>query len=120
MMNILLVAFGGALGSTARFYSGRMIIKKMGQYWPWATFTINLMGSFLLGIIIGLQLDIIGYHFIAVGFLGAFTTFSTFMYEGMTLIKNKRRIAAFSYTILSLILGMASCLAGMLFISGGL
>ncbi len=85
----LLVGAGGFLGAVARFLVGTWIVGRYGAAFPWATFAINVSGSFLLGLLMTLFLArIVGDPwrlFLAVGFLGAYTTFSTFEYESARL-----------------------------------
>ena len=81
------VALGGALGAMARMGMGRWVRSFAGGAFPWHTFTINVLGSFLLGflataIAIRTTTHTAAFnHFAAIGFLGAFTTFSTWMLD---------------------------------------
>lgn len=85
----LLVGTGGFLGAIARFLVGAWVVSRYQGLFPWATFVINVSGSFLLGLIQSLLLArVIGDQwrwFFAVGFIGAYTTFSTFEYESAKL-----------------------------------
>lgn len=114
---IWMIGIGGALGAAARFLVGNIIIKKSQKVhpFPFATWLINIVGSFLLGFITQLYLsDHIGEWlmlFVGVGFCGAFTTFSTFGYETITLIQlNKIKLASI-YVISSITVGV---IAGMI------
>lgn len=90
-IQIALIALGGALGAVARFGVGSWIVQRFpGSNFPWATFIINASGSFVLGLI----LTLVSERFltnqnirplIATGFIGAYTTFSTFEYESLQL-----------------------------------
>jgi CrcB protein len=108
MTRVALVAFGGAFGSVARYGIG---VAFGDTKWPAATLAINIVGSFLLGVVLTwgaarLSPDVrIG---IAVGVLGGFTTYSTFSHDAATL---DRRGAAL-YVIASVALGVAAALAG--------
>ena len=82
----LIVGAGGFLGAIARFLVGTWIVSRYGASFPWATFGINVSGSFLLGLLVTLFLQSCPCQpnwrlLLAVGFLGAYTTFSTFEYE---------------------------------------
>ena len=81
----LLVGAGGFLGAIARFLVGTWVVSRYHGLFPWATFAINVTGSFLLGFLNSLLLArLVGDQwrwFFAVGFIGAYTTFSTFEYE---------------------------------------
>ena len=96
-MEYILVGIGGALGSLTRFTLGKAISEKSKSSFPIGTFIINITGAYLLGIIssvdIGRNLALLASY----GFLGAYTTFSTFMYEGFNLIRDKEKINAFIY-----------------------
>ena len=85
----LLVGAGGCLGAIARFLVHTWVTGRYGPQFPWATFAINVSGSFLLGLLMTLFLARIVSDpwrvLLAVGFLGAYTTFSTFEYESAKL-----------------------------------
>ncbi len=110
-MNVLLVALGGAVGSVARYVLGRAMSKRTGKLFPWGTFAVNVSGALLLGIVLGLRVPQSAALLLADGFLGAYTTFSTFMYEGFHLFRNNR-LNAVIYIAGSLAVGMAFFAAG--------
>ena len=113
MMEYLLVGIGGALGSLARFRLGKMISQKARTSFPLGTFIINITGAFFLGIVstIGLNGNI--YILLADGFLGAYTTFSTFMYEGFDLFQGNEKMNAFIYIAGSLVTGLLGFILGI-------
>ncbi len=115
-MDLLLVGIGGCLGSIARFQTGKIISKKTRVTFPLGTFIINLTGAVLLGIVTGMDAGNHAYRLLGDGFLGAFTTFSTFMYEGFNLFKKNEKLNAFIYILSSLLLGILGYLAGYTFI----
>ncbi|OCA90787.1 hypothetical protein A8F94_02620 [Bacillus sp. FJAT-27225] len=110
-MTYLAVAAGGFLGAMARFFVSKLLNSKDTNRIPFGTMLVNLIGSFLLGYLIGKAVDGNSYAFAGIGFTGAFTTFSTFMLElhGM-----KKSLNSFVYAILSLAAGLALVLAGMI------
>lgn len=115
-MQYLLIALGGAIGSIARFKLGEAISKRNKSKFPYGTFIINISGAFLLGIVtnagIGKNLSLL----FADGFLGAYTTFSTFMYEGVSLFNSNKKLNAAAYIVISLVTGVLAFLIGSMFI----
>ena len=111
-MDFLLVGIGGALGSLVRFLLGRVISEKLKTTFPIATFFINISGAFLLGLISNINVGSNAYLLMADGFLGAYTTFSTFMYEGFSLFKENKIMNAVSYIFLSIIIGIIGFFLG--------
>jgi len=109
--SIILVGAGGFLGASARYLLGRYINKYWKGNFPLGTFIINICGSFLLGLVAfhpflieKLSKEIsLG---IGVGFLGAFTTFSTFEYETLQLLEKGKITTAVIYVLSSFIIGI--------------
>jgi len=113
MMGYLLVAVGGALGSLARYIIGTKIAEKARTDIPVGTFLINITGAILLGIVSSIGLNENLYALFGEGFLGAYTTFSTFMYEGFNLFQDNQRKNAIIYISASLILGILGFIIGI-------
>lgn len=90
-MNLLLVAVGGALGAGGRYLLGGWLHSQLGTGFPWGTFTVNVLGSLVIGIVFGLVRQEALSHeaslFLTVGVLGGFTTFSAFSYETVPLLE---------------------------------
>lgn len=107
-MTLLWIAFGGALGSASRYGLGVWITQKSRYKYPFGTFTVNILGAFLLGIVMANGYQESVHALIADGFLGGFTTYSTFMYEGVTLIKENEQKNALLYIILTVTFGMGA------------
>ena len=118
MLNIATVALGGALGSVARYYlSGSTLKHFMFFDIPMAILIVNIFGSFMFGVFMGLIENNILISaslktFLLTGFLASFTTFSTFAWESVIFIQNDMYMKLFMYCLLSLILSIAFCLAG--------
>lgn len=112
LLNYILVGFGGSLGALTRFQIGKIINKRIKISFPIATFFINITGAILLGIVAGSPVTKNLYLLLADGFLGAYTTFSTFMYEGLTLYSDNKKLNAFLYIITSIFLGIIGFLIG--------
>lgn len=109
---MFLVAIGGAFGALTRFQLGRMISQKANTIFPLGTFVINISGAILLGLLTGIDVSNRVYLLFGDGFLGAYTTFSTFMYEGFNLFQGKEKMNAFAYIAGSLIFGIIGYVAG--------
>lgn len=114
-MQYLVVGFGGILGSITRYTLGRIISEKTDTAFPVGTFIINITGAFLLGIVSSLHIGGYFYTLFGDGFLGAYTTFSTFMYEGFNLFQENEKLNAFVYILLSIILGILGYYLGVMF-----
>lgn len=118
MKNLLLVFIGGGLGSTLRYIIGKYLNSTESGI-PWGTFTANILGSFLIGIILGLAAknDTLSQSqtlLLATGFCGGFTTFSTFAYENHVFLKTGDFFSFATYTIASFIIGFLMVFFGML------
>ncbi|MGA2888785.1 MAG: fluoride efflux transporter CrcB [Terracidiphilus sp.] len=117
MQKYLLIAAGGALGSIARYWVGSAIAGRMGTRFPFGTFIINLTAC----IIIGFSLTYLGKragispawrYFIPVGFIGAYSTFSTYEWETLSTLRAGAFALASLYAFGSLILGLAAVWCG--------
>lgn len=115
---ILSIAVGGAFGAVARYLFNVSPIQNIFQSFPFPTFIINILGSFLIGFFLILLTDKItvadNLRFaVMIGFLGAFTTFSTFELEIWNLIKENYYFTALLYLLLSVVIGFAGVVAGI-------
>lgn len=106
-MTILAIAAGGALGSVSRYLIAVRLYGWLGLALPYGTLTVNILGSFLLGVILALveERGALGPEtrsFITIGFLGGMTTFSTFIFEGWNYTRDGEILRAGLYAALSL------------------
>ena len=113
-MNLVIIALGGALGAVSRFLVGNAVSKSIGSALPYGTFVINVVGCFAMGLLMTIIVDrellpAAWRLFLCVGFLGGFTTFSTFSLESYTLIKAGQKGTAVLYIALS----VGLCLLGI-------
>ena len=111
------IALGGALGAAAR-YSVAHLVHVAPDGFPWATFWTNLSGSFALGLFLGLVLERFPptrylRPFVATGFVGAYTTYSTFAVETVLLVRAGRTGLAVAYAVTSLVGGFFLAWAGL-------
>lgn len=118
-MQILLVALGGAMGAVSRFLLGNQVGKAMGSAWPYGTFFINIIGCFCMGVLMTLiverQLLPAAWRlFLCVGFLGGFTTFSSFGYEAVALFSKGELLGSLGYVIGSTVVGLVAAALGIM------
>ena len=116
-MDILLVGLGGALGAISRYLVGNIIGKTLGTALPYGTFLINIVGCFGMGLLMTFIVDRqllppMARLVLCVGFLGGFTTFSSFGYETLALLHNGRLLAALGYSCGSVMLGVLAAALG--------
>ena len=117
LKSILLVGFGGFIGSVTRFLVSKYFQENMASVFPWSTFTVNVVGSLLIGIIYGFSEkgDVLSPEirlFLAVGICGGFTTFSTFSNDAFLLIRQQEWFRFALYSSLSFFLGIMAVYAG--------
>ena len=111
-MNLILVGIGGMFGGLCRFQLGKMISQKSKTVFPTGTFLINITGAILLGMLTSIDVKNKTYLLLGEGFLGAYTTFSTFMYEGINLFQRNKERNALVYILSTLFLGIIGYLSG--------
>lgn len=110
---ILLVGAGGAVGSILRFLTSVFVVRAESYPFPLATFIINVLGCFCIGLFANLIPSNNLRFLLITGFCGGFTTFSTFASETLTLINNNQSTLAFIYTLASCVLGIIAVWLGM-------
>ncbi|MGB4846153.1 MAG: fluoride efflux transporter CrcB [Ferruginibacter sp.] len=116
--NLLLVGLGGGIGSMLRYAGSLLIGSKM---FPYATLSVNIIGSFIIGVIFALCIkeDVVLNNwklFVATGICGGFTTFSAFSLENMGLLQSGKYGMALTYIGLSILLGIGATFLGYLII----
>jgi fluoride exporter len=116
---LLFIGTGGFLGSISRYLASRFLQNNFPSAFPYGTFFVNITGCFLIGLIYGFSerssLLTPGWKmFLAVGFCGGFTTFSTFANENLALLRDGDFFHFFIYTGLSVFLGIAATFSGVL------
>ena len=117
LKNILLICLGGFVGSIARFLVSRLNNRVEWLSIPMGTLVVNVIGSFLIGFLIGISekspiLTVELRMFLMVGLCGGFTTFSSFTGENLMLMRNGQFLPLFLYTGLSILLGFAAVYFG--------
>ena len=115
--SILIVGFGGFIGTVARFLTSRYFQENIASVFPWSTFTINIIGSLLIGIFYGISEkgDFMSPDvrlFLTVGICGGFTTFSTFSNDAFLLLRQEEWLRFAFYTSMSFFLGLAAVYIG--------
>jgi len=112
--NFLLVGAGGAIGSMVRYAAYLFVGTKS---FPFATLTVNIIGSFIIGLVLAFSLKDESFLnnwklFLATGICGGFTTFSAFSAENVVLLQNEKYLLALSYILVSIITGIAAAWFG--------
>ena len=118
IVNLLLVAAGGALGSALRYLTGLAAVRVLGQEFPYGTAIVNLGGSLLMGVGAALLLGRVPHAerlplFFLVGLCGGYTTFSSYALDGYRLLAEGRHVVAGLYLFGSPVLALAAFLTGL-------
>lgn len=117
LLQLFAIAGAGALGAVARFWLSSGVYRLLGRDFPWGTLVVNLLGAFLMGLMVVLLLERTlmpawGRSAILIGFLGAFTTFSTFSFETIALVEQGEPLRAMLNISVSVSVGLLACWAG--------
>lgn len=118
MVNYVMLALGGALGALARYGLGGLVQTRMNAVFPYGTLVVNLCGCLLMGFVMALITDRVivapGFRYLVpVGFIGAFTTFSTFELETFRAIEDGAWLIGFANVAASVILGFLALWLGV-------
>jgi len=117
LQKYFLIALGGALGSIARYWVGSAIANRMGTRFPYGTFVINITACMIIGFSLTFMANRAelnsGWRFLVpIGFIGAYSTFSTYEWETLSTIRAGAFFLASLYAVSSLILGLAAVWGG--------
>ena len=118
MTRFLLICFGGAVGTGARYLLGGVVAGLLGPEFPYGTLLINVLGSLLIGIVQQVGLTTLAIPdtlrlVLTVGVMGGFTTYSSFSYETVKLVETGSWGAASAYVLLTTALCLVGCVAGI-------
>jgi CrcB protein len=120
MNSLFPVMIGGAIGAGARHLVGQAMLARLGPGFPWWTLSINIFGSFLMGLLVGALARGDGGDtarlFVGVGILGGFTTFSSFSMEFWMLFERGQNAQAAAYILASVIGAITACGLGLLLV----
>jgi fluoride exporter len=119
VLGALLVAVGGGMGSVTRYLLGGWFAARLGASFPYGTFVINVTGSFIIGLFLAFAqerawLSPYWRLFFAVGFVGGYTTFSTFEYESVRLLQDREMLLGALYLVGSVVTGAIGAVAGII------
>ncbi len=121
LTTLLQVALGGAIGASGRYLTGVAAMRLMGPGFPWGTLTVNVVGSFAMGMIV-----VVLGHFSAnrfapllmTGVLGGFTTFSAFSLDAITVWERGEYVVSATYVVVSVVFSLAALMLGLLVARG--
>lgn len=111
---VLGIGLVGGLGALARFGLDGVVADRAGREFPYGTLAVNILGTFVLGVLVGAEVGSDGYRLLGTGLVGAFTTFSTWAFESHRLgEEGELRLGVVNFTV-SLVLGLGAAWAGRL------
>lgn len=118
MLSVLAISVGAILGANARYFVGLYVAERLGTAWPYGTFIINVTGSLIIGFFLTLvteryPADPLWRLFFATGFLGAYTTFSSYTFEAAQLARDGAYGLALLYLFGSVLAGMIGVFVGI-------
>jgi CrcB protein len=116
--NVLIVAIGSMLGGVARYLCALGVARIMLAAYPYGTFAVNVVGCLAIGLVYGFAERFSWFSsdlrlFLATGFCGGFTTFSSFAYENIELLQDKDYFTFAAYSGLSFVLGLGAAFVGL-------
>ncbi|HEU0220655.1 MAG TPA: fluoride efflux transporter CrcB [Paracoccaceae bacterium] len=115
---LIWVALGSALGGPARYFASGFVGRRIGETFPWGTMAVNVSGGFAIGLFAaaaaaGLLPMPLGWQFAVTGFLGAFTTVSSFSLQTLALLRDGELLQACGNVLLSLVLCLGAAALGL-------
>lgn len=117
MKILLAIGLGSFLGGISRYLVTLFLQNKFLSTFPYGTLGVNIIGCFLIGIVYGLSargnINVEWRLFLATGFLGGFTTFSSFSNDTVSLLRDAQYLQAFSYVALSVVVGLVATFGGI-------
>jgi fluoride exporter len=118
MERLIWVSFGGAVGTAARYVLGGLALRLLGEDFPWGTFSVNILGSFFLALIIYVSASNEAWSAttrlaLTTGVMGGFTTYSTFSYEAMEYIKQGAWTMGLLYTGATVVVCLGATFLGL-------
>lgn len=111
-MTLVLIAVGAAAGAVLRYLTDRFIRSRYDSPFPWGTLAVNVVGSLLLGLLIGAHASPALMALAGTGFCGALSTYSTFSYETLRLAQDGARLQAVANVAVSLAAGIGAAFLG--------
>jgi CrcB protein len=117
-VTVLLVALGAAVGAPLRYLTDLALRRRLGAAFPWGTLAVNVAGSLVLGLVVGLPAPPAVAALLGSGFCGALTTYSTFGYETLRLARDGRSRLAAANVLGSVVAGLAAAYLGILLARG--
>ena len=120
---ILFVGLGGMIGSICRYLVTALVVSFLAFTFPFGTFTVNVMGSFIMGAVVGLAEHYLWMQhdwrlFLTAGFCGGFTTFSAFAFENVELLIDRHYLTFAAYSASSFVLCLGAAFLGLIFTRG--
>src|SRR6056297_1351522 len=118
-IKIIIIGFGGFLGTISRFLLQKVIQEQATSSFPWGTLIVNILGSFIIGVVFALSvrhnyLSLVWRNFFAIGFCCGFTTFSSFTLDNYQLLAHTQILFTILYTATSVISGLLFLYSGIL------
>ena len=113
MQSYLLVFLGGGIGAATRYWMSGWVHERLGSAFPYGTLAVNIVGCFIIGLVMGSMQERFLAHpslrvFLTIGILGGFTTFSSFSYETIAMLKD----GEFAYASLNIVASLLCCIMG--------